>query len=131
MDDRPRYTISVAAELTGMHPQTLRMYEARGLVRPRRTPGGTRRYSEADLAVLRRICELSALGLNLSGARQVLEMEQRIAALTEHVAELERRLEAAARTMHVEVERVHKSYRRELVPYAKPTHPVRRWTSQS
>jgi MerR family transcriptional regulator/heat shock protein HspR len=132
MDDRPRYTISVAAELIGMHPQTLRMYETRGLLRPGRTPGGTRRYSEADLAKLRRIAELTTeLGLNLSGARRVLDMEERILALTAKVATLEAELAAAAEYTRREVEKVHRGYRREIVPYIKPGPPTRRWTSQS
>ena len=81
-DSRPRYSISVAAELTGLHQQTLRVYEARGLVRPRRTPGGTRRYSEADLARLRKISGLTGeLGMNLAGATRVLELEDTVARL--------------------------------------------------
>jgi MerR family transcriptional regulator, heat shock protein HspR len=132
MDQRPRYTISVAAELIGMHPQTLRMYETRGLLRPGRTPGGTRRYSEADLVRLRRIAELTTeLGLNLSGAARVLEMEERISALTAKVAGLESQLYEAARTMRREIEQVHRSYRRELIPYTRPATPMRRWTSQN
>jgi MerR family transcriptional regulator, heat shock protein HspR len=132
MDNRPRYTISVAAELIGMHPQTLRMYESRGLLRPGRTPGGTRRYSDADLARLRRIAELTTeLGLNLSGAARVLEMEERITALNAKVAALETQLDDAARALRREIEQVHRSYKRELVPYSKPLTPMRRWTSQS
>jgi MerR family transcriptional regulator, heat shock protein HspR len=132
MDERPRYTTSVAAELIGMHPQTLRMYETRGLLRPGRTPGGTRRYSEADLVRLRRIGELTTeLGLNLSGAARVLEMEERISALTAKVAALESQLDEAARTMRREIEQVHRSYRRELIPYTRPGTPMRRWTSQN
>jgi MerR family transcriptional regulator/heat shock protein HspR len=132
VDERPRYTISIAAELIGMHPQTLRMYETRGLLRPGRTPGGTRRYSDADLAKLRRIAELTTeLGMNLSGARRVLEMEERIRALTAQVASLQAQLDAAAAHTRREVEKVHRSYRRDIVPYVKPGHPARPWTSQS
>jgi len=72
------YVISVAAELAGVHPQTLRIYERKGLVEPARTPGGSRRYSDEDLAVLRRIQELTEAGLNLAGVKRVLELEQRI-----------------------------------------------------
>ena len=79
MDDRPRYMISVAAELVGMHPQTLRVYETKGLVRPRRTPGNTRLYSEADLERLRLIQRLTTeLGLNLAGVETVLRLEDEL-----------------------------------------------------
>ena len=79
MPDRPRYMISVAADLVGMHPQTLRLYEAKGLVRPGRTPGGTRLYSEADLERLRLIQRLTTeLGLNLAGVEQVLRLEDEL-----------------------------------------------------
>ena len=78
---RAVYVISVAAELVGMHPQTLRIYERKGLVAPARTGGGSRRYSEADIALLNRISELTAEGLNLAGVKRVLELEARIAEL--------------------------------------------------
>jgi MerR family transcriptional regulator/heat shock protein HspR len=130
-DSRPRYSISVAAELTGLHQQTLRVYEARGLVRPRRTPGGTRRYSEADLARLRKISILTGeLGLNLAGATRVLELEELVARLDAQVADLQRQLAASARHMRAEVARVHRSYRRDLVPY-KPPNPPSVWTSRN
>jgi MerR family transcriptional regulator/heat shock protein HspR len=130
-DSRPRYSISVAAELTGLHQQTLRVYEARGLVLPRRTPGGTRRYSEADLARLRKISVLTGeLGLNLAGAIRVLELEDTVARLDSQVAELQRQLAAAARHMRAEVARVHRTYRRELVRY-QPPKPPSIWTSQN
>jgi MerR family transcriptional regulator/heat shock protein HspR len=130
-DSRPRYSISVAAELTGLHQQTLRVYEARGLVLPRRTPGGTRRYSEADLARLRKISALTGeLGMNLAGATRVLELEDMVARRDAQVAELQRQLAAAARHMRAEVARVHRTYRRELVRY-QPPKPPSVWTSQS
>jgi MerR family transcriptional regulator, heat shock protein HspR len=130
-DSRPRYSISVAAELTGLHQQTLRVYEARGLVLPRRTPGGTRRYSEADLARLRKISALTGeLGMNLAGATRVLELEDMIARREAQVAELQRQLAAAARHMRAEVARVHRTYRRELVRY-QPPKPPSVWTSQN
>ena len=130
-DSRPRYSISVAAELTGLHQQTLRVYEARGLVLPRRTPGGTRRYSEADLARLRKICVLTGeLGLNLAGATRVLELEDTVARLDAQVVELQKQLTAAARHMRAEVARVHRTYRRELVRY-QPPKPPSIWTSQN
>ncbi|HEX2378934.1 MAG TPA: MerR family transcriptional regulator [Gaiellales bacterium] len=130
-DTRPRYSISVAAELTGLHQQTLRVYEARGLVRPRRTPGGTRRYSEADLARLRKISVLTGeLGLNLAGATRVLELEDMVDRLDAQVSQLRKELAAAARQMRSEVARVHRSYRRDLVPYQPPTPPTI-WTSRN
>lgn len=87
---RPRYTISLAAEFVGMHPQTLRIYESRGLIRPGRTEGGTRRYSEADLARVRRIQELTTLGLNLAGVQMVLELEERISRMRRRLEQPER-----------------------------------------
>ena len=130
-DSRPRYSISVAAELTGLHQQTLRVYEARGLVLPRRTPGGTRRYSEADLARLRKISALTGeLGMNLAGATRVLELEDMVARRDAQVADLQRQLAAAARHMRAEVARVHRTYRRELVRYQPPKPPTV-WTSRN
>lgn len=86
------YVISVAAELAGMHPQTLRIYERRGLVTPARTTGGNRRYSDADIARLRRIAELASTGMNLEGIRHVMSLEEEAARLREEVAELRQRL---------------------------------------
>ncbi len=121
---QPRYSISVAAELSGLHPQTLRVYEARGLVRPRRTPGGTRRYSDADLARLARIANLtSELGLNLAGVTQVIQLEDTIDRLTRRVTDLEGELFASAQRLRAELAQVHRSYRRDLVPYQPPKHP--------
>jgi MerR family transcriptional regulator/heat shock protein HspR len=103
--------ISVAAELVGMHPQTLRLYEAKGLVRPARTPGGTRLYSDGDIARLRLIQRLTTeLGLNLAGVEQVLRLEDEIERLRARADRLERELRA-------EIASVHKSYRREVVVY--------------
>jgi MerR family transcriptional regulator/heat shock protein HspR len=122
IDDRPRYMISVAAELVGMHPQTLRIYEAKGLVRPKRTPGGTRLYSEADLERLRLIQRLtSELGLNLAGVESVLRLQ-------DEVLRLQRRLERLEREMRAEIREVHKQYRRDLVLYSDPGNrlPTRR-----
>jgi MerR family transcriptional regulator, heat shock protein HspR len=107
--DRPIYMISVAAGLVGMHPQTLRMYETKGLVRPQRTPGGTRLYSEADVERLRIVQRLtSELGLNLAGVELVLRMEDE---LRKAHAQIER-LQHELRT---EVQDVHRQYRRDLV----------------
>jgi MerR family transcriptional regulator/heat shock protein HspR len=109
MDDHPRYMISVAAEIVGMHPQTLRIYENKGLVRPGRTPGGTRLYSDRDLERLREIHRLTTeLGLNLAGVHRVLSLEDELARMRARMARLEQQLRE-------EVERVHKQYRRDLV----------------
>jgi MerR family transcriptional regulator/heat shock protein HspR len=130
MDDRPRYMISVAAELVGMHPQTLRMYESRGLVRPRRTPGNTRLYSEVDLERLRLIQRLTGeLGLNLAGVETVLRLEDEVRRLRARVDRLERELRE-------QVREVHRQYKREIVLWQPPeTLPERskgrRWTSRS
>jgi MerR family transcriptional regulator/heat shock protein HspR len=118
--DRPRYMISVAAELVGMHPQTLRMYEARGLVRPSRTPGGTRLYSELDLDRLRLIQRLTGeLGLNLAGVEHVLRLEDELRRLQARMV----RLEAELRD---EIRDVHKTYRRDIVLWEAPKHPAPR-----
>ena len=126
-EDRPRYMISIAAELVGMHPQTLRVYEAKGLVRPKRTPGNTRLYSDADLERLRLIQRLTGeLGLNLAGVESVLRLEDELARLRNRVDRLERELRE-------EVARVHRQYRREVVLYRDPGQTLperkRRWTS--
>jgi MerR family transcriptional regulator/heat shock protein HspR len=106
---RAVYVISVAAELAGVHPQTLRIYERKGLLEPARTVGGSRRYSDADIAQLQRIQELTTAGLNLEGVRRVLELEA-------EVARLQAELEKTRRQMAEEIERTHRRYRRDLVP---------------
>lgn len=117
----PKYMIGVAAELVGMHPQTLRLYETRGLVRPRRTSGGTRLYSDAELARLRRITELaSGLGLSLQGVEHVLHLEDRVEQLERQIEDLGAALDEAARVLQAEVESVHRSYKHEIVPYQAP-----------
>jgi len=114
MDDRPRYMISVAAELVGMHPQTLRMYEQKGLVQPQRTAGNTRLYSEADLERLRLIQKLTTqLGLNLAGVEHVLRLE-------DELQRMQRRLDRLEREMRDAVNRIHRQYKRELVLYRPP-----------
>ena len=118
--DRPIYMISVAAELVGMHPQTLRMYETKGLVRPQRTPGGTRLYSEADVERLRIVQRLtSELGLNLAGVEVVLQLEDELRKAHAQNERLQRQL-------HEEVQKVHKEYRRDLVLYRDERLPERR-----
>lgn len=108
-NNRAVYVISVAAELAGMHPQTLRIYERKGLVDPARTVGGSRRYSESDIEQLRRIQDLTTSGLNLEGVKRILELEA-------DIQELRAELEATRRKLVEEVERTHRKYRRELVP---------------
>ncbi len=120
MDDRPRYMIGVAAELVGMHPQTLRMYEQKGLVRPGRTKGNTRLYSDADVERLRLIQRLTGeLGLNLAGVERVLHME-------DELQRMRRRLERMEQEMRRALDEVHRSYRRDLVVYQPPQTPARR-----
>ena len=109
LSTRAVYVISVAAELAGVHPQTLRIYERKGLLDPARTGGGSRRYSEADIDRLRRIQELTATGLNLEGVRRVLALEAEVARLRFEMANLQREAREA-------VDRVHRHYRRDLVP---------------
>jgi MerR family transcriptional regulator, heat shock protein HspR len=120
--DHPRYMISVAAELVGMHPQTLRVYESRGLIRPKRTGGNTRLYSEADLERLRLIQQLTnELGLNLAGVEQVLGLQ-------DEIQRMRRTLDRMEREMRDAINAVHRQYRRDLVPWKPPTEliPTRR-----
>jgi MerR family transcriptional regulator, heat shock protein HspR len=118
MDDRPRYMISIAAELVGMHPQTLRIYESKGLVSPKRTSGKKRLYSEADLERLRLIQRLTTeLGLNLAGVEIVLRLEDELRKAHAQIDRLQRQ-------MRDEIQNVHKQYRRDLVLYESP-RPVR------
>jgi len=117
--DRPLFMISVAAELAGMHPQTLRLYERRGLIRPQRSARNTRRYSLHDVERLRRIQQLTELGLNLAGVQQVLAMEEQLEELRRRVAALEARLAAARDELRREVERVERAHRHDLVPVAR------------
>ena len=120
MPDRPRYMISVAAELVGMHPQTLRIYESRGLVRPSRTPGGTRLYSEIDLERLRLIQKLTTeLGLNLAGVDHVIRLE-------DELRRLQARMDRLERELRDEISAVHKTYKREVVLYRPSQHPAPR-----
>ncbi len=108
--------ISVAAELAGMHPQTLRMYERRGLLHPQRTAKNTRRYSQNDVERLRRIQDLTELGLNLAGVGRVLAMEAQLNAMATEMLRLQEALLEAAQEMRREVERVERSHRLDLVP---------------
>jgi MerR family transcriptional regulator, heat shock protein HspR len=115
------YMISVAAELAGMHPQTLRIYETRGLITPKRSRGNTRLYSQQDVDRLRRIQELtSEMGMNLAGVERVFELEQEVARMTERMRRLQREAERMQKEMLAEIERVRRSFRYELVPYQPP-----------
>ncbi len=117
---RPRYMISVAAELVGMHPQTLRIYEQKGLVRPKRTAGNTRLYSDEDVERLRLIQRLTTeTGLNLAGVERVLLLE-------DELVRMRRRLDRMEREMRDAIERVHRTYRRDLVLYRPPQPPATR-----
>jgi MerR family transcriptional regulator/heat shock protein HspR len=111
-DDRALYIISVAADLAGVHPQTLRIYERKGLIEPARTEGRSRRYSERDIVLLRRIQELTNEGVGLAGVRRILELEARIEAMQ---AELRRVREEAVAA----IERVRREHRRDLVPVSR------------
>ena len=120
MPERGRYMISVAADLVGMHPQTLRIYETKGLVRPQRTAGNTRLYSDAVLERLRLIQRLTTeLGLNLAGVEHVLRLEDELRRMRARMDRLERELRD-------EIQQVHRSYKRELVLYRPAQHPAPR-----
>ena len=124
--ERGVFMISVAAELAEMHPQTLRMYEARGLIEPKRSPKGTRLYSQADVERLRRIQEMtSELGLNLAGVERVLELEEQLERASRRLETLERRSAEMRKEMEDELERVRKSFRAEIVPYKTSTDLIR------
>src|SRR5436305_2220124 len=119
--DRGVFMISVAAELADMHPQTLRMYESRGLIEPKRSPKGTRLYSHADVDRLRRIQEMTAeLGMNLAGVERVFELESQIERMSERMEALEARAHQIEEEMSAEVERVRREFRAEIVPYRPP-----------
>ena len=118
---RPVFMISVAAELAEMHPQTLRMYERRGLIRPRRSLKSTRLYSLDDVERLRRIQQLvTECGLNLAGVERVLEMEEQIAGMQRKLEQLQADMDRLASQACEELEAVHRSYRKELVPVCQP-----------
>src|SRR3954453_20360029 len=115
------YMISVAAELAGMHPQTLRIYESRGLIAPKRSPKNTRLYSQEDVERLRRIQELtSELGMNLAGVEKVFELEGEIDRMRRRMRNLERQTERVQEELGRELERVRRSFKRELVVYEPP-----------
>jgi len=116
--ERGVYVISVAAELAGVHPQTLRIYERRGLLDPARTGGGSRRYSQRDIEQLRRIHELTAAGLNLAGVKAVMDLEDEVVRLRSKLVQVVQEAREA-------IEHTHRQYRRDLVPLEKSPAPYR------
>lgn len=122
--DRGVFMISVAAELANMHPQTLRTYEARGLITPKRSPKGTRLYSQLDVEKLRRIQEMTAeLGLNLAGVERVMALESEVQEMNKRIEELETQALAAEVRLAEELEAVRRSFKAELVLYDPPARP--------
>ena len=123
--DRGVYMISVAAELAGMHPQTLRIYETRGLITPKRSPKNTRLYSQEDVERLRRIQELtSELGMNLAGVERVFELEEEMERMRRRLRNLERHAQRVQAELEKELERVRRSFKFELVPYEPPSQAL-------
>ena len=119
------YMISVAAELAGMHPQTLRIYEARGLITPKRSPKNTRLYSAEDVERLRRIQELTTeLGMNLAGVEKVFELEQDMERMRRRMRALERQAEKVQQELLAEIDRVRRSMKHELVLYEPPSNSL-------
>jgi MerR family transcriptional regulator, heat shock protein HspR len=115
------YMISVAAELAGMHPQTLRIYETRGLITPKRSPKNTRLYSQEDVELLRRIQELTTeMGMNLAGVERVFELEEEIERMRRRMRQLEKEADRVQQQLAEELEKVKKSFKRELVRYEPP-----------
>ncbi|MFL5883781.1 MAG: heat shock protein transcriptional repressor HspR [Thermoleophilaceae bacterium] len=115
------YMISVAAELAGMHPQTLRIYETRGLIAPKRSPKNTRLYSQEDVDRLRRIQELTTeMGMNLAGVERVFELEEEIERMRRRMRQLEKEADRVQQQLADELEKVRKSFKRELVRYEAP-----------
>ena len=120
-EDQGVFMISVAAELANMHPQTLRIYEERGLIKPARSPKQTRLYSQRDVERLKRIQQLTTeVGLNLAGVERVLALEEMMQSMQERLLRLSERAEQMEREMLRRIDEVHRSYRRELVPWQPP-----------
>ena len=128
MDDNERalYIISVAAELAGVHPQTLRIYERKGLIEPKRTEGRSRRYSDRDIELLQHIQELTNEGVGLAGVKRILELEAALEDAAAEIESLRARMRKARRDIDEAEERVHRQYRRDLVPVSKAVVRVRR-----
>jgi MerR family transcriptional regulator/heat shock protein HspR len=127
LSERPVYVISVAAELSGLHPQTLRGYDRLGLVIPGRSPGGGRRYSERDVALLREVSRLSAQGVSLPGIQRILELEREVAALQVALAGLDRALQASRAEAADAVRQARNGQRRDLVPIRRDAASVVLW----
>jgi MerR family transcriptional regulator/heat shock protein HspR len=117
--ERALYIISVAAELAGVHPQTLRIYERKGLIEPQRTEGRSRRYSDRDIELLRRIQELTNEGVSLAGVRKVMALEAELDDARAQIEELLAQIERLRRDARDAIQRVHRQYRRDLVPVSK------------
>lgn len=124
--DRALYIISVAADLAGVHPQTLRIYERKGLIEPARTEGRSRRYSDRDIALLRRIQELTNEGVSLVGVRKIIDLENELARAAARIRELEQALDRACDDVAEAVRETHRQYRRDLVPVRGAVVEVRR-----
>jgi MerR family transcriptional regulator, heat shock protein HspR len=125
-DDQGVFMISVAAELAGMHPQTLRIYESRGLIKPKRSPKKTRLYSQRDVERLRRIQELTTeVGLNLAGVERVLELEQVMDTMQSELDRMRSQAEELEREMLQRIQEIHRSYKRELVRWQPPGEMLR------
>src|ERR1051326_4428245 len=118
-EDRAVYIISVAAELAGVHPQTLRIYERKGLIEPQRTTGRSRRYSERDINRLQRIQELTTEGVSLAGVKRIIQLEEQLTDLRAEIGRLQRELEHTRGEARQAVQDVHRQYRRDLVPVSK------------
>ena len=125
-NERALYIISVAAELAGVHPQTLRIYERKGLIEPARTEGRSRRYSENDIALLRRIQELTNEGVSLVGVRKIIDLENELARAHARLRELEQALDRAHDDLVEAVRQAHQEHRRDLVPVSRAVVKVRR-----
>lgn len=118
-EDRALYVISVAAELAGVHPQTLRIYERKGLVEPQRTIGRSRRYSDRDIRRLRRIQELTNEGVSLAGVKRIIALEDELESTRQEVSRLQSQIEAQRTEADRAVAEVHRQYRRDLIPFSK------------
>lgn len=125
-ETRALYIISVAAELAGVHAQTLRIYERKGLIEPQRTQGGSRRYSDRDIALLQRIQTLTTDGVSLAGVRKILGLEDQLARAQTRIDQLQRALEASERERSEAVEAARRELRRDLVPVPRADVPDRR-----
>ena len=126
IDERALFVISVAAELAGVHPQTLRMYERKGLIRPQRTQGNTRRYSQADIEIVRLIQELTQeRGMNLAGAEMVLQLQQQLEQAQERMERLRREAMELQQQLVENLERIRKAQQTALVPLRNAQPPFR------